>query len=108
VIEPVLHYPMYAKGAQNEIFDRYNVLHGTSSNVTNSRDSAMGFRGSIAFDGTGVVRVPNNVALNQTGQLGISLNVEPEGNAGSVVNYVASSEQLRYSNSRCPGRQSLR
>jgi len=99
-IEPVLHYPLYAKGAQDEIFDRYNIIHGTSSDVINSTDSAKGFRGSVEFDGSGVVRVPNNVALNRTGQLGFSLNVKPQTSGGSIVNYAVSSQQLSYNNGR--------
>ncbi|MCF6209894.1 MAG: hypothetical protein L3J88_01045 [Gammaproteobacteria bacterium] len=95
IIEPVLEYPMYSLGPNQTVFDRYEIIHATASDVVSTRESRKGFRGSYDFTAaSAAVRIPNHRALDKASELGFSLSFKATDAVGTLVNYDLRKQRL--------------
>lgn len=94
-IEPVLQYPMNSLGGSKQVFDRYDTIHASSIDLSTTRESAQGFRGSLKFISTSGIKVPDNNALDKPTNIGFSLNIKPESTNVNIVNYIRRSQKLK-------------
>ncbi len=104
VIEPILHYSLFTLGGatQNTVFDRYDIIHGKATDLTATRDSAEGFRGSLQFTtDASAIRVPNHTALDKASERGVQ--TQAEGGFSIALNFFVPSAYAAAKDASSPG-----